>query len=229
MNCVGFFFVPIELDSICLLLGLPDGHILLTFVARKIHLCCFWIKSWTKWFQQKVAQSYNVVYANWISPNTCFSPQLDTIYKVWDQYLQHIRSVQLCSISQDFPKLTPVSVPPLQQSQFSCKIAMCLNIYLIWLFSVKEDGEGWSWLKSPPFFFLFLLLSTQSDMSEPFYSVLYMKECYILTDIFTWKGTYFPRYQGSWPHWSARWMPWHAWHLVDKHKAFEELLGWSCL
>lgn len=74
MNCVGCFSnVPIELDSICLLLGLPDGHIqntkyktsfyLLTSVARKKYLCSFWIMSWTKLFQQKVAQSYNGVYA----------------------------------------------------------------------------------------------------------------------------------------------------------------------
>lgn len=46
---------------------------LLTSVARKKYLCRFWIMSWTKLFQQKVAQSYNGVYAKWISPNTCFT------------------------------------------------------------------------------------------------------------------------------------------------------------
>ena len=104
------FSVPIELNPMCLLLGLPDNRLrrvehkrlfnLLTFAARK-NILLFWIndaapckKSWHNIIMDFIPCEYI----------TCMlHSKLDTFYKIWDPYLTHIGPTLSAAVLGGFP------------------------------------------------------------------------------------------------------------------------------
>ena len=107
--CV-IFGVPIELNPMCLLLGLPDGHItntkhkrlfnLLTFAAKK-NVLMFWIKdvaptkkSWHNLVMECIPTEYI---------SCMLHSSVDAFQKVWLPYLDYIGPTLSSSILRGFP------------------------------------------------------------------------------------------------------------------------------
>ena len=104
------FGVPIDLNPMCLLLGLPDGHLrktehkrlfnLLAFAARK-NILLFWIKdvapckkSWHNIIMDCIPCEYI----------TCMlKSRLDVFYKTWDPYLSFIGHALSAAVLRGFP------------------------------------------------------------------------------------------------------------------------------
>lgn len=104
------FGVPLELDLMCILLGLPDGHInikhkrlfkLLTFAAWK-NILLFGIKEavptkrlWHNLIMECIRNEYI---------SCMLQSSVDAFYKVWDPYFAYIGPTLSPSILQEFPK-----------------------------------------------------------------------------------------------------------------------------
>ena len=105
------FGVQIDLNPLYLILGFPDVHIdsvknrrlfnMLTFAARK-NILLFWIKD-----HAPSLQSWHKLVMDCI-PNEYISCMLrssvDSFYKVWDPYLEHIGHTLSSSLLQGFPQ-----------------------------------------------------------------------------------------------------------------------------
>lgn len=105
------FGVTIQMDPLCLILGLPDAHVtdrkhrrlfnILTFAARK-NILLFWIKD-----AAPTRKSWHNIILDCI-PNeyiTCMLySKVDTFHKVWDPYLKHIGPTLSSSLLQGFPR-----------------------------------------------------------------------------------------------------------------------------
>ena len=104
------FGVPIRMDPMCLILGLPDDRItdskhiffnILSFAARK-KILLFWNKN-----VAPTKKSWHNIVMDCIPSEyiTCMlQSKIDAFYKVWDPYLQHIGPTLSSSLLRGFPR-----------------------------------------------------------------------------------------------------------------------------
>ncbi len=105
------FGLPIRMDPMCLILGLPDHQItdskhrrlfsILTFAARK-NILLFWIKN-----VAPTKKSWHNIVMDCIPSEyiTCMlHSKIDAFYRVWNPYLQHIGPTLSSSLLRGFPR-----------------------------------------------------------------------------------------------------------------------------